>query len=249
MKKLIFILISVFIISCNSEYGPDCLQTEGNIVQETYEVDDFHSIQVWERVKLYVSYGEVQNVLVETGENLLNEIQLKVEDSVLTVSNRNSCNLVRDYDVTKVYVTSPNIKQIRNSSGLTVESIGVLTYSFLDLVSEDRHKPEEYHVDGDFDMDLDVDWVNVNANGISKFYLRGKAWGGFFGLFDGDVRVEAADLEIQNVKFYHRSTNKLIVAPIQVLEGEIWGLGDVISKSQPPIILVEEFFTGRLIFE
>jgi hypothetical protein len=179
----------------------------------------------------------------------MSEIQLEVIDSVLTISDRNSCNWVRDYGITKVYITSPNIKQIRNSSGLTVKSEGVLRFPFLDLVSEDRVIEDVYHVDGDFDLDLDVGWLNINANGLSKFYLRGKTWGGFFGLYDGDVRVEAADLEIQQLNFYHRSTNKMIVNPQQSIRGKIWGLGNVISKNRPPIVEVEELYTGRLIFE
>jgi hypothetical protein len=249
MKKIIFVLGIIVLCGCNGENVFDCVQSSGNIIEQEFEVDAFNRIQVWERVQLFISHGDQQMVRVETGENLMNEIQLKILDSVLTISDRNSCNWGRNYGITKVYITSPDIKQIRNSSGLTVKSIGTLRYSFLDLVSEDRVIEDLYHVDGDFDMDLDVDWLNINANGLSKFYLRGKIWGGFFGLYDGDVRVEAADLEIQSLKFFHRSTNKMIVNPIQSIVGEIRGLGDVIAKHRPPIVEVEELYTGRLIFE
>jgi hypothetical protein len=249
MKKILFLLFAMVLIGCDSPNGLDCFQSAGDLVQEEYEVDVFNKIQVWERVQLFISQGPVQSVRVETGDNLINEVFVRVKDSVLTVSDRNSCNFVRDYSVTKVYVTSPNIEEIRNSSGHTVESEGVLGFNELDLISQDPLLDGLYHMDGDFNLDLDVATLRIRANGLSKFYLRGKAGHANFALYDGDVRVEAAELEIRGIYFYHRSTNKIIINPLIALRGEIWGLGDVISLDYPPIIEVEEFFRGRLIFE
>ena len=145
-----FIICMVVFSSCDSKDSLDCFQSTGDLVQEEFTVLPFKRIQVWERVQLFVSSGEIQSVRVETGENLMNEIKLKVEDSVLTISDRNSCNFTRDYAVTKVYVTTPELEQIRNSSGFTVESIGVLRFPFLDLVSSDRVAEGVYHNDGGF---------------------------------------------------------------------------------------------------
>jgi hypothetical protein len=39
------------------------------------------------------------------------------------------------------------------------------------------------------------------------------------------------------------------VAPTNLIQGRIVGLGDVICLTQPPIVNVEEEFTGRLIFQ
>jgi hypothetical protein len=120
MKKLIYILGLFVLMSCNSEFAWDCVQESGPIIEREFNVRQFKKIQVWERVQLIISQGDFQNVRVETGENLINEIQVVVKDSILTISDRNSCNWVRGYGITKVYVTSPDITEIRNSSGLTV---------------------------------------------------------------------------------------------------------------------------------
>jgi hypothetical protein len=238
------------IFGCDSENAWDCFQDSGEIIQEEFHLDGFKKIIVWNRVKLYISEGPVQQVVVETGSNLMNEIRVRVEDSILKVSDRNSCNYVRDYGLTKVYVTSPNIEEIRNSSGLAVESVGTISYFELELISEDPDLLGEFHKDGDFIMnDLDVNILRVNSNGLSRFYLKGKAFNAHFGAADGDVRIEAGELEVQNLFVSHRSTNKMIVYPIRSIRGQIRGLGDVIAKNQPPIVEVEELFTGRLIFE
>ncbi|WP_232729103.1 head GIN domain-containing protein [Ulvibacter sp. MAR_2010_11] len=239
----------IVLTSCTSEFAWDCVQESGPIIEREFNVRQFKKIQVWERVQLIVSQGDFQSVRVETGENLMNEIQVVVKDSILTISDRNSCNWVREYGITKVYVTTPNITEIRNSSGLTVESRGILRFRRLKLISEDITAEGVYHTDGDFNLDLDVGNLNINANGLSKFYLRGKIYSGFFGLFDGDVRIEAAELEVERLYVFHRSTNKMIVNPQDIIRGEIRSLGNVISKNRPRVVEVEELYTGRLIFE
>ena len=74
-------------------------------------------------------------VIIESGENLLNDITAEVVDGELILKNYNSCNFVRKYDLTKVYVTSPNLNTIRNASELNVYSVGTLTYLLLGTVA------------------------------------------------------------------------------------------------------------------
>jgi len=249
-RALILFGILMMFLGCDSENAWDCFQESGEIIQEEFHVDGFKKIIIWNRVKLYISEGPVQQVVIETGSNLLNEIRVRVEDSILKVSDRNSCNYVREYGLTKVYVTSPNIEEIRNSSGLAVESIGTISFNELELISIDPDRLGEFHNVGDFIMDdLDVNVLRVNANGLSRFYLSGKAFNAHFGVADGDVRIESGELEVQNMFISHRSTNKMIVYPIVSIRGQIRGLGDVVAKNHPPIVEVEELFTGRLIFE
>lgn len=252
MRNLMFILFGALVLNgCNSENAWDCFQKSGDIVQQEFDMDKFKKIIVWNRVQLFISYGPEQKVVVETGENLMNEIRVRVEDSILKVSDRNSCNYTRDYGITKVYVTTGiDSLEIRNSSGLTTTSIGPILFKKLTLISEDRAEADEFHVDGDFKFDeLDLQQLVISANGLSKFYLSGKSVSGNFGMYDSDVRIEAADLEIQNLYLFHRSTNKMIVKPSRLIQGIITGLGDVICLSNPPIVNVEERFTGKLIFE
>ncbi len=252
MKKIIVILVGITMMSgCNSENAWDCFQSSGELVQQEFELNQFKKIIVWNRVQLFVSYGYEQKVVIESGENLFNEVLVRVEDSILKVSDRNSCNYNRDYGITKVFVTT-NVDslEIRNSSGLPVVGQGQINFKKLTLVSEDREQEGEFHIDGDFIFDdLNVTQLEILANGLSKFYLKGKTNSANFGLFDGDARIEAAELEINYLNLFHRSTNKMIVNPINLIQGKIVGLGDVISVNHPPQVNVEELFTGKLIFQ
>ncbi|AFL81322.1 Protein of unknown function (DUF2807) [Aequorivita sublithincola DSM 14238] len=235
--------------SCDSDKGWDCTQKAGTIVETEFTVQPFTKILVWERTKLFVKQGDVQKVVVETGENLMTDIEVTVTDGRLEIHNYNGCNLVRDYGITKVYVTSPNITEIRSSTGLLVESIGTLKYPLLTLLSEDQEFEDQYHIDGDFKLDLEVGHLNVVASGLSKFYLSGSSVSADFGLYSGDCRIYAQDLIVQNLHIYQRSTGDMVVNPQQYIKGKIVSLGNVISKNKPPVVEVEELYRGRLIFE
>lgn len=250
MKPLLYGLIVLFIITaCDSENSWDCMKASGSIVQEEINLEFFNKLEVRHRVQLIVKQGNEQKVILESGENLLNKINFNVKDSILKIENENTCNLTRDYGITKVYVTSPNIVEIRNGSGLTVLSDGVLTYPKLELVSEDVTFQDEIHTVGDFQLNVDVDVLNMNANGKSNFFIKGKANRAFVGFFSGDSRFEGRDFMVEEFRFFHRSSNKIIVNPQQAIRGKIYSVGDVISINQPPIVEVEQFYTGRLIFE
>ena len=135
MKKILYISFLVLLISCNNENASDCLQTSGKIVRQEMEVASFDKIVVHKKITLYITDGPTQKVIIESGENLLNDITAEVIEGELILKDFNTCNLFRDYGITKVFVTSPNLKTIRNASELNVYSIGTLTYPSLYLMS------------------------------------------------------------------------------------------------------------------
>lgn len=250
MKTIFKYLIVIFCFTaCDSDSGWDCIKAAGSIVQEEISLDHFDKIDVRHRVQLIVKQDETQKVVLETGVNLRGHITLSIEAGVLKIENSASCNLVRDYGITKVFVSAPNISQIRNGSGLPVLSEGVLAFSSLALLSEDTAVEEEIHTVGDFNLHLNVENLNIVTNGKSNFFLKGNATNAFIGFYGGDSRFEGHDFLIQNLDVYHRSSNKIIVNPLQAIRGQIRSVGDVIALFQPPVVEVEEFYTGKLIFQ
>lgn len=249
MKNIIYVAFILLFLGCSSDKSWDCIQRSGDIVQREVAVPEFKKILVWERTKVFIQQGDVQKVLVESGENLMSDIKVSVTDSLLEIHNNNACNLVRDYGITKVYITTPNITEIRSSTGLSIESIGTLNFPSLAIISEDFDIEDQYHVDGDFRLNLNVENLSVSANGLSKVYLEGSAKNASMGLYSGDCRIYSENLSVQNLTLFQRSTGPMVVNPQESIKGKIVGLGNVISKTRPPVVEVEELYRGRLIFE
>jgi len=250
MKK-VFFLILVFLtaLGCDTENVPDCFKSDGAIVREEIAVTAFEEIIVYERVKLFIEQGEEYKVVVETGKNLIDGITVEVENNRLSIRNATSCNLFRDYAITKVYVTTPTLNWLQNSSGIAIESVERLKFENLWLRSFNQEKDPNIHTDGDFILELEVENLRITNDNISNYYLTGKVenFNAFFAA--GDGRLEAGDLIVQHADIFHRGTNKMILNPIQSIKGEIRSSGNLIAKNRPPIVNVKTFYTGKLIFE
>lgn len=248
MKKIVFILTVFVFLSCDSDSASDCLQTEGTIVQQEVDVTSFDKILVNRDVELIVKQGIDYEVVIETGENLMNDVEVRVIDNELQLTDNNTCNYVRDYGVTRVFVTAPNITEIRNSSQYEVSSSGVLNFSRIKLISEDFNESGSFTV-GDFRMQVNSDDLLIVSNNISSFYISGQVEDLFIGFYSGAGRFHGESLTAQNVDVFHRGSNDMFVNPQQSLIGELRGTGNLISLNQPPIVDVDQLYIGQLFFQ
>ncbi|TVZ15316.1 head GIN domain-containing protein [Maribacter sp. MAR_2009_72] len=250
-NPVLFILsgiLMVLTISCDSENASDCFQDTGEIVKDEVIVPEFTKITVYENVTLIIKQGSIQKVEIETGENLRNEVAATVEDGRLLLSDTNDCNYVRDYGITVIYVTTPNLTEIRSSTGFPIRSDGVLDFDSLSLLSESFTVPDAETTDGEFVLDLNVTSLGITVNGIAYFKLAGVVESLNINIAAGDSRIEAEELTAGRVNFNHRGTNDIRVNPQTSLNGVIRGTGDVLSYNRPASVDVEELYNGRLIF-
>ena len=128
MKKLLYIITLFFVFGCNQEDAPDCFQSAGDIIQQTFEVGTFSKITVYKNVELFVTQGATQSIVLETGENLINDVEVYVENDRLILKDNNTCNLTRAYGITKVHVTVHNLNENRKSYTLEWQSGGVVKF-------------------------------------------------------------------------------------------------------------------------
>lgn len=249
VSKCSLLMVAVFLLwNCNSENASDCFQNAGEISRETVVVPDFTKITVYENVQLTLKQGSTLKVEVETGEYLRNEVEVSVEDDRLLLRDTNDCNFTRKYGLTKVYVTAPNITEIRSSTGQDILSDGVLAFTSLNLISESFNDPDAGYTSGEFNLELDTQNLAIVSNGISFYNLRGKTLNFSIVFASGDSRLEAEALIADNIGFNHRGSNDMRISPQQSLKGTLRGTGDVVSFNRPAVVEVEQLYKGELIF-
>jgi len=248
MKKLFYIITLILVFTCDSEDAGDCFQTSGSIIQQEISVDAFTKILVNRDIELILKQGLEFEVIIETGKNLMNDVEAIVVDGQLQLTDKNTCNYVRDFGITKIHVTAPSITEIRSSTQYDVSSNGVLDYNGLALISEDFNVPGSFTV-GDFRLEVNLTTLRITTNNISSFYITGQTENLFVGFFAGSGRFEGENLIAQNAEVFHRGSNDMIVNPQQSLTGQLLSTGSLISKNEPPIVDVEVLYTGRLIFD
>ena len=244
------LVLAIFslLASCGGENTPDCFQKAGNLVRVEVALDSFDRMTVFENIEVILDQGPEQRVEIETGEFLLNEVSAEVEDSRLILRNNNGCNLFRDYGITKVYVTTPDLAEIRSSTGFPIRSASSLAFTNLRLISESFANTDSETTDGSFELEVDTQSLTIVVNGIAFFDLRGSTERLNIQIAAGDSRVEAEALTAQNVVVDHRGSNDIRISPQQSLSGVIRGYGDVVSFNRPPLVDIEVLFRGQLIF-
>lgn len=246
-KAYIFIVLITTLVSCNSEDAPDCFKKAGKTVSEIRELPEFTKITAYEGIALTIKEGPVQKVEIVTGENLISGIETTVVDGRLELFNTITCNYVRDYGITKVHITSPNLTEVRSSTQYTIKSDGVLTYPDLKIISS-RRNPDFHEGVGDFDLKVDIQNFSVSFGNISNCFIEGQVENLNIG-FVGNCRFEGKNLIAKKVKVRHTGTNDIVIYPTESLTGVIKSYGNVVVYNRPPVVEVEELLEGRVIFK
>ena len=248
MKKIVFIIWILFFYSCDSENAVDCFQRTGDIVTINAEVGDFTRILVNPNVEMILKQGDETSVIIQSGDNLIDEVSAIVKEDQLILENTNDCNFVRSFNQTKVFVTAPNITEIRSATQFDISSDGILSYPSIKLLSEDFLE-NTGNTTGTFHLQIDNQNLQVISNNIASYFISGKTLSLNVSFVSGTGRFEGMDLVADEVTVFHRGTNKIIVNPQISITGEIRSTGDVVAVNRPPLVEVQEFFSGRLIIQ
>src|SRR5690606_31052607 len=91
---------------CDSESANDCIQSAGTTIRQEITVPTFNRILVERDLNMVLRQDSVAKVVIETGENLMPDVRVKVADGQLQLINENDCNFFRDYGLTTIYVSS-----------------------------------------------------------------------------------------------------------------------------------------------
>lgn len=242
MKKIILILIVLLVTGCG--VSEDCFKNAGTTINREYAVSDFNKIRIHSGIELVVKEGADYSVRIESGQNIIDNIEVTKEGDFLIVKDNTTCNWTRDFKAATAYVTVPNILEIHSKSEQDVRSEGVLTSNILRLFSIDEGGEAGT---GDFYITLNNGQTVVESNHIANFYLNGHSNELLLNFYFGNGRFYGENLEVENVTVFHRGSNDMIIKPLQSVTGKIESTGNVILKNNPPTIDVQQLFTGVLI--
>lgn len=242
----------ILVTSCG--ISEDCFKGNGSQITQTFPLENFTKIKVYDGVGLAVKEGPNYEVKVVTSDNIIDDLDVKLNGDMLVVKDNSSCNIARDYGQTIVYVTIPDGTilpliqelELHCKTEQKIQSDGVLHSPIVRLfaIGDDGDSAGI----GDFYITVDNGQLVVESNNISNFYIDGHCEEMLLNFYFGEGRFYGENLQVENIKLYHRGSNDMIVFPIQKIEGTIFATGNVILENIPPNIDVEEVFRGRLIY-
>ena len=241
MRKYIVLVFVLILSGCG--VSEDCIKNAGNSVTQEYAVADFDKIRVHAGISLVVKEGPDFKVSIQSGSNVIGNIEVSKQDDFLIVKDNSTCNWTRDHKAAIVYVTAPNIIEIHSKTEQDIYSDGIVTFPILRLFAIN----EEEAGTGDFYFNINNGQTVVESNHVSNFYISGNAGELLCNFYFGTGKFNGENFICQNIEIFQRGSNDMILNPIQSISGEILNTGNVILKNNPTIINVEQLFSGQLI--
>lgn len=246
MRKTGLLIIMIFLlISCG--LSEDCFKGNGNKITKEFEIKDFTKIKPYSGIGVVLKEGSEYKVILETSDNIIDEIEISKQGDMLVMKDNSTCNLARDYGMTKVYITSPNITEIHSKTEQNIESDGILHFPELNIYSVDL---TDGAGTGDFYLGLESDNVYIESNNVSNFYLTGTTINLNVFFSWGNGKFNGSNLRALNSAYvHHRGTNEITVNVITKITGGLYSSGNLRIVRLPiePLGVIQ-YFTGHLIY-
>jgi hypothetical protein len=219
----------------------DCFKGTGDIVTEERQLDEFNSVFVEDNVKVTFQEDTVQRISVNAGKHLVKLIHTVVNNGELHITNDNTCNFVRSYEIpVEVFIHYKRNQFFRirhkgtalvsNSNPCTNDSIDLdingsgnidFTFSGNGKIFEHQHGAGDITTHGTCN-EMDI-YNTGNGFSVNEDCVNGYSW------------------------VYSKTTGKVTIAAANLIICEIDGSGNVYYKGTPNTIMNSENSTGKLL--
>lgn len=245
MKQYSVYIFGLILLFTSCGISEDCFKGNGNKITQTFPLDGFTKIKVYDGVGLVIKEGPNYGVRIETSDKIINDIEVKLEGEMLVVKDKSTCNIARDYGLTTVYVTTPNLNEIHSKTNQDIKSEGVLSYPSLKITSMDL---SDGAGTGDFYLTLNCINLFIESNNVSNFYISGLTNDLNVSFFWGNGKFLGSNFMVSNLLYiFHRGSNDITVCPLNIINGDIYGAGNIIIKNMPIEDNIIEHYTGKII--
>ena len=220
MKKiaLFSLVIFVFASGCR-EIAGERVKGSGHVITENRSTSDFNSIDVSGAIDVYVRQDSATSVKVEADDNILEYIEVHTEGSRLEIYTENNIRL-RPSNKIKVYISSPEYKEIQVSGASSVRCENEITSDVLDVnlsgASEGR-------------LELNAPKISVNVTGASNASIKGKTKD-FEGSASGASEIRGFDLLSENADVDASGASHIEIYASVRIDGQSSGASSVNYK-------------------
>ncbi|MFL9843026.1 head GIN domain-containing protein [Flavobacterium rhizosphaerae] len=243
--KCVTATLLLLLAGCNNDAAPECFTATGTAVNYNMEVPEFTAIHVSAGIELVVVEADEQSLTIATGENIKEYITAEVIDGTLWLTNANNCNWVHIYNTTTITVATPNLEKIFTATQFAVRSQGVLHFPSLSIQSGLISETSS----GTVNLNVDSQLFTVEDNQNLYCILSGYVENLTVNFYSGDARFDGTALNSKNVEVFHRSSNDIIVRAENQVTGTINSTGNLVLLNHPPVVDVQQVYTGRVVYE
>ena len=241
MKKFNLLILIFLAFSCRKPDERACFKKSGELAIKVYEFGAFNQLHLKEHLTYKLVQDSTNKVLVRGGKNLLNFVEVRSENGLLTIENKNRCNYLRSYAIPEVEIHYTKLINILFEGTERLYNEDTLITDYLTLTLRD----------GAGHMDLNVQAIDINAintHGWGSLTLKGETQT-LRGHLMGDGKFDFSQITSTNqVKLITASSmDQQVNAAGIPLSVELNGIGNVYYFGLPSLINNVQYGSGKLI--
>jgi hypothetical protein len=217
----------------------DLLKSSGPIRSEKRQMNEIREVILYDKVNLILTQDSVQELRVEAGENLLEDISTSLEGNTLTIRDNNKYKWMRNVDLpVNVYLSGAALNKI-------------IYYGAGNISSTNELKKQSFVIDcvagvGSLKMKLKTEHIDVFIRELNTdITLEGSAGASFIYCADQGA-IDLRNFESGYILMDHRSVRDMYLFASGTLAGNILYKGNVYYKGDPAVIKVETKNSGKL---
>lgn len=215
-----FLILLLGLNSCKKGDPTDCFKSTGSDITQEREATTFDKIILNDNVNLVLTQSDDYSISVTGGKNVLKKVRTDIDDRVLMIENRNSCNWMRSFnrEIT-VYASFENI--------LEIEYRGSGDISCTNTIIQDSLTFHVWEGAGKVEMNVDmarnyvyfhIGTANIHYQGRAHLsYLTASSFGPIY----------AQNLESTFTFISNEGSNNCYVQADHTLEATISSLGSI----------------------
>ncbi|MDD4644917.1 MAG: DUF2807 domain-containing protein [Bacteroidales bacterium] len=222
------LLLSAFIVillgsGCYSQSGHKWISGEGPIIERKVNLAAINGFALSNSADVILTQGNKQEVKLSGQENILENMELTVEGSVLSIKNKEN---VRKSEPVKIYITIPSIEVMKISGSGDVETTNRFT-NLNDL---------NIKISGSGDIKADVDAKNIIAvvSGSGDICFTGNADALDFKV-SGSGDLKAKELKVRDAEISITGSGDATINVSGTLKGSVAGSGDISYTGDPKV--------------
>ncbi len=246
MKGLICIFLTVILLlSCKKSEDRSCWKSWGDDAEKRIDLPEFAKLYIREHIVVNLIQDTVSYVILRGGENMLNQIEVRVDDeNTLNLLNNNKCSFIRGFKrkiTAEIHCSELYNIHFEGSEPLNclnTLNIDYLTFLIRDGAGEVNLKVKSKEIFGT----ISHGWGNFNIEGESDYLNLDVRSNGFCNTYGLQVR--------DSIRFIsNTSANMRIGFADCSVYGSILSNGNVYYKGIPTSQNVIETGGGKLIQE
>lgn len=218
----------------------EIFDTTGPMVSEERVFPECNSISVFDDINVELTLSDTNILIVRAGKNIINGIETRNIDGVLTISNSNSFEWMQDLDPEiTIFLPAKKINFIRHSGTGIISSEEPLT--------QDSLRFDIWDGAGTVDIEMDNKYLSISIHkGYEDVFVSGKTEK-FYSYSNGIAPIDCSQLTTPYVNITNNYIGKMIINVSNKLTSHIFGSGNIYYFGNPKHIYLLREGSGELI--